>query len=272
MSETLRSEPSALPFTSLSGRTAVVTGGGRGAGAAIARQLGAAGAAVVLAARTARDVEAVAGDVRASGGRAVAEPCDVSNPEAVAALAQAASRAFGHVDILVNNAGIAFAGPIHRTSVADWNRLLSVNATAAFLCLQAFLPGMLERRWGRVVNIASTAGLSGDRYISAYAASKHALVGLTRAAAAETAAYGVTVNAVCPGYLATDMTEDSIARIAAATGRSREAAQQTLCDRNPQRRLLEPQEVAAAVLYLCGDAARGINGEALVLDGGELRR
>lgn len=266
MSEPLPSASSTSVFGSLAGRTGVVTGGGRGAGAAIARQLAAAGASMVVAARTARDVEAVADDIRTSGGRAIAVPCDVADPDAVAELARAASRAFGGVDILVNNAGIAFAGPIHRTSPADWNRLLSVNATAAFLCLRAFLPGMLERRWGRVVNIASTAGLSGDRYISAYAASKHALVGLTRAAAAETAAYGVTVNAICPGYLATGMTDASVARIVEATGRSPEEAWKALRDRNPQHRLVEPAEVAAAALYLCSDAARGVNGEALVLD------
>jgi NAD(P)-dependent dehydrogenase (short-subunit alcohol dehydrogenase family) len=272
VSEPFRFDSSASPSGSLSGRTAVVTGGGRGAGAAIAGQLAAAGASVVVAARTACDVEAVAADIRAAGGRAVAVPCDVADPDAVAELARAASRTFRHVDILVNNAGIAFAAPIHRTPLAEWNRLMSVNATAAYLCVQAFLPAMLERHWGRVVNIASTAGLSGDRYISAYAASKHALVGLTRAAAAETAPYGVTVNAVCPGYLATEMTDASVGRIVEATGRSREDAWKALRDRNPQRRLLDPQEVAAAVLYLCSDAARGVNGEALVIDGGELRR
>ena len=249
-----------------------MTGGGRGIGAAIAGQLAAAGASVLVAARSRHEVEAVAADLRVAGSRAVAATCDVSDPGAVSELARMASKTLGDVDILVNNAGVAFAAPIHRTSLEDWNRLLSVNATSAFLCVQAFLPGMLERQRGRVVNIASTAGLAGDRYISAYAASKHALVGLTRAAAAETAARGVTVNAVCPGYVATGMTEASVARIAGTTGRSRDAALQALCERNPQGRLVDPHEVAAAVLYLCSDAARGINGVALVLDGGELRR
>jgi len=272
VSETPRTEaPSAAPAPP-AGRAAVVTGAGRGVGAAIARELAAAGASVLLAARTAREVEGVAADLRAAGGRAAAAVCDVADPDAVAGLGRTALDAFGRVDILVNNAGTAFAAPIVRTTIEDWNRLLAVNATSAFLCTRMFLPGMFERGWGRIVNIASTAGLAGDRYISAYAASKHALVGLTRAAAAEAAARGVTVNAVCPGYLATDMTEASVARIMAATGLSREAATTRLRERNPQRRLIEPQEVAAAVLYLCTEGARGVNGETLVLDGGELRR
>ena len=257
---------------SLAGRTAVVTGGGRGIGAAIAAQLAAAGAAVLVAARSTPEVEALAANLCATGWRVVAATCDVADPGAVSELARTAATALGDVDILINNAGMSLAAPIHRTSLEDWNRLLAVNATGAFLCMQAFLPGMLERRRGRVVNIASTAGLAGDRYIAAYAASKHALLGLTRAAAAETAARGVTVNAVCPGYVATEMTEASVTRIAGATGRSRDDALKALSERNPQGRLVDPGEVAAATLYLCSDAARGINGIALVLDGGELRR
>ena len=176
------------------------------------------------------------------------------------------------MDILVNNAGIAMAAPLVRTSLADWQRLLDVNATGAFLCTRAFLPSMFERGWGRIVNIASTAAISADRYIGAYAASKHALLGLTRAAAAEAATSGVTVNAVCPGFLRTDMTAESVARVAAATGRTPDEAQAAIAARNPQRRLIEPDEVAAAVAYLCSDAARGVNGASLLLDGGELRR
>lgn len=265
-------ESEASSAGSLAGRTAVVTGGGRGIGAAIVTELAAAGASVVIAARTRDEVEAVAANLRTSGARAIGVPCDVSDPEAVSDLARIASETFGDVDILVNNAGVAFAAPLHRTRLEDWNRLLAVNATAAFVALRAFLPGMLDRRRGRVVNVASTAGLAGDRYIAAYAASKHALVGLTRAAAAESAARGVTVNAVCPGYVATTMTEASVARITEVTGRRVDDVVQALRERNPQGRLIDPQEVAAAVRYLCSDAARGINGVALVLDGGELRR
>jgi NAD(P)-dependent dehydrogenase (short-subunit alcohol dehydrogenase family) len=261
------------PSTSaLAGRTAIVTGGGRGAGAAIAARLAADGAAILVAARTSQEVEAVAEALRATGAKAGAATCDVSNEASVAELAAYARETFGRIDILVNNAGVAVAAPIVRTSLADWNRMLEVNATGAFLCLKAFLPAMLDAGWGRVINIASTAAVSADRYIAAYAASKHALVGLTRAAAAETASHGVTVNAVCPGFLKTDMTAQSIARVASATGRTAEQALDTIASRNPQKRLIEPDEVAAAVAYLCSEAARGVNGTSLVLDGGELRR
>ena len=261
--------PSTGPFA---GRAALVTGGGRGVGAAIAARLAAGGAVVLVAARTRDEVEHVAADVRASGAQAHAATCDVSNEASVAALAVFARDTVGRIDILVNNAGVAMAAPIVRTSLADWNRMFDVNATGAFLCLKAFLPAMLEAGWGRVVNIASTAAVSADRYIAAYAASKHALVGLTRAAAAETASQGVTVNAVCPGFLKTDMTAQSIARIAAATGRTAEQALETIAGRNPQKRLIEPDEVAAAVAFLCSDAAQGVNGTSMLLDGGELRR
>lgn len=253
-------------------RTAVITGGGRGVGAAVAARLARDGVRVLVAARTAAQVEDVAARLRGEGYAADAEACDVADPASVERLAARAQERLGQVDILINNAGVALAAALHKTSLDDWNRLFAVNATGAFLCLKAFLPGMIDRRWGRVVNVASIAGLSADRYIAAYAASKHALVGLTRAAAAETAAHGVTVNAVCPGYLATDMTSESIARISRATGRSGEQALEAILQTTPQRRLIDPDEVAAAIAYLCGDAARGVNGETLVIDGGELRR
>jgi NAD(P)-dependent dehydrogenase (short-subunit alcohol dehydrogenase family) len=167
---------------------------------------------------------------------------------------------------------VAWASAVSKTNVEDWDRLFAVNARGAFLCTRAFLPGMIERGWGRIVNIASTAALRGDRYIAAYAASKHAMMGLTRSVAAEVAAAGVTVNAVCPGYLDTDMTRESIARIVARTGRSEAEALQAILATTPQRRLIDATEVADAVCFLCADAARSINGEALIMDGGELRR
>ena len=256
----------------LLGRAAVITGGGRGVGAAVAQRLASAGAAVLVAARTASQVEQVAARLRDEGHAAHATICDVSDESSVEALAATARDRLGHVDILINNAGIAAAAPIHRTTLDLWTRMLTVNATGAFLCLKAFLPGMVERGWGRVVNVASIAGLSADRYISAYAASKHALVGLTRAAAAEVASRGVTVNAVCPGYLDTEMTRETIARIVETTGRSEDTAIEAILQRVPQKRLIDPEEVAEAVVFLCGDAARGITGESLVIDGGDLRR
>ena len=261
---------SGLP--SLEGRAAVITGGGRGVGAAVARQLASAGASILVCARTEAEVERVASDLRDEGFAAHAATCDVADPSSVDCLARTARDTLGSIDILVNNAGISLGAPIHQTTYEDWMRVMAVNATGAFLCLKAFLPGMIDRGWGRVVNVASIAGISGDRFISAYAASKHALVGLTRAAAAEVAARGVTVNAVCPGYLRTDMTRDNLARMAEATGRPEPDVLERLVQRTPQKRLIEADEVAAAVLFLCTEGARSITGESIVIDGGELRR
>lgn len=249
----------------LAGRGAVVTGAGRGIGLAVARALVGAGAAVVVAARTRDAIEAVATELRAAGGRAWAVSCDVTDLANVQALARAAETHLGHVDILVNNAGVSHSAPLQRTTLADWNRILTVNATGTFLCTQAFLPTMVARRWGRVVNIASVAGLGGGKYIAAYSASKHAVVGFTRSAAAEVAGTGVTVNAVCPGYVDTDMTRESVARIAAKTKMSPEAALRAALEATGQRRLISPEDVAHAVLTLCDDAGRETNGETVVI-------
>jgi len=255
----------------LLGRTAVVTGGGRGIGEAVARRLAGAGAPVLVAARTRAEVESVAASIRDEGGQAWAAECDVTDEASVEALAAEARTQLGRVDILVNNAGAAGSAPLVRTTREEWDRLLAVNATGAFLCTRAFLPEMLEGEWGRVVNVASVAGLHGARYIAAYAASKHALIGLTRAAAAEVAGKGVTVNAVCPGYVDTAMTDESVARIVEKTGRTEEEARAAIVGSTPLGRLITPDEVADAVVYLCGDAAGGVNGQALVLDGGALQ-
>ena len=249
----------------LAGRGAVVTGAGRGIGLAVARALVGAGAAVVVAARTRDAIEAVATELRAAGGRAWAVSCDVTDLANVQALARAAETHLGHVDILVNNAGVSHSAPLQKTTLADWNRILTVNATGTFLCTQAFLPTMVARRWGRVVNIASVAGLGGGKYIAAYSASKHAVVGFTRSAAAEVAGTGVTVNAVCPGYVDTDMTRESVARIAAKTKMSPEAALRAALETAGQRRLISPEDVAHAVLTLCDDAGRETNGETVVI-------
>lgn len=251
---------------SLQGRTAVVTGGGRGIGAAVAFALSEAGARVVVAARSRVEIESLAQALRERGRDVVPEACDVTNPASVHALAKAAGKA----DILVNNAGVASSAPLKAIALEDWNRLFAVNATGTFLCTQAFVPGMVERGWGRVVNVASVAGLTAGPYIAAYAASKHAVLGFTRAVAAEVAASGVTVNAVCPGYVNTEMTRQSVKRIMEKTGKSQEAALQAILERSPQKRLVEPEEVAHAVLSLCDEGARGINGQAIVIDGGGL--
>lgn len=250
------------------GRVAVVTGGGRGIGAEVARRLAREGAAVAVAARSEGEIEALAEELREGGGRALAVPCDVTDEEGVAALARAVEGELGPVDVLVNNAGIAGSSPLGRTSLEEWNRILAVNATGTFLCTRAFLPGMMERGRGRVVNVASIAGVAGARYIAAYAASKHAVVGLTRSAAAEAASRGVTVNAVCPGYVDTAMTDLSVARIVEKTGLDAGEIRERLAKANPQGRLLTAAEVAALIVYLCGPEAGGINGQAIVLDGG----
>lgn len=254
----------------LDGRTAVITGGGRGIGAAIARALAGAGAAVLVAARNDAEVEGVAGSIVDAGGRAFATRCDVTDPNDISALARTAADRLGAVDILVNNAGASSSAPLHRLSLEEWNRLFAVNATGAFLCTQAFVPGMVERGWGRVINIASVVGLAGARYISAYAAAKHALLGFTRSIAAELAATGVTINAICPGYVDTPMTDASIARIVEKTGRPADEARAAILATSPQNRLIEPDEVAHMALSLCNEQARGINGQAIVIDGGGL--
>ncbi len=255
----------------LEDKRAVITGGGRGIGAAVARMLAAEGASVVVSARSRDQIDAVAQKLRDAGHRAAAIACDVTRADDVEQLARESIELLGGVDIVVNNAGIAAAAPLKAVTLDDWNRIIAVNATGTFLCTQAFLPGMLERGWGRVVNVASVAGKMGAPYISAYAASKHAVIGFTRSVAAEVAAKGVTVNAVCPGYVATGMTETTVANITGKTRLSEEQARQQLEAMSPQQRIFEPEEVAYQVLALCDPRARGVNGQAVVLDGGTLQ-
>ncbi len=254
----------------LQGRHAVVTGGGRGIGRAVALLLARSGADVTLSARTRAEIEAVAAEVRAVGGRAWAVTADVGNVEDVKALFAAARKARGAVDVLVNGAGIAPSAPLVKTSDETWNQVLAVNLSGVFYGLREALPEMAARGWGRVVNIASIAGKSAMPYIAAYVASKHGVLGLTKVAALEVAQKGVTVNAVCPGYVDTPMTDDGIARIAEKTGQAPADIRKHLESFSPQKRLVGSDEVAALVLYLCREEARGITGQGLNVDGGTL--
>lgn len=253
----------------LAGMHALVTGGGRGIGLAVATALGRAGARLTLAGRDGARLDKAALGLRERNIAVQAVACDVTDAQSVTDAFDRAGQAFGAPGILVNNAGQAESAPFHHTDPAMWQRMIAVNLTGTYLCCRAALPAMLQAQRGRIVNIASTAGLKGYGYVAAYCAAKHGVVGLTRALAQETAMAGVTVNAVCPGYTDTDMVADSVARISARTGRSEAEARATLAASNPQGRLVTPQEVAASVLFLCGDDAASINGQALALSGGE---
>ncbi|MGF6233493.1 NAD(P)-dependent dehydrogenase (short-subunit alcohol dehydrogenase family) [Inquilinus ginsengisoli] len=248
---------------SLDGRHALVTGGGSGIGAAVAAALTARGAAVTVLGRTeSRLAETVAAGK--AGAYAVA---DVTRPEQLEA---AVARLASPVDILVNNAGAAESAPFARTDRALWDRMIGLNLGAVYETTRLVLPGMAERGWGRVVNIASIAGLTGFPYVAAYCAAKHGVIGLTRALAREFATKGVTVNAVCPGYTDTELVQGAVARIEGKTGRSPDEIRAELIRGNPQGRLIQPEEVAAAVAWLAGPEAASVNGIALPVAGGEV--
>jgi NAD(P)-dependent dehydrogenase (short-subunit alcohol dehydrogenase family) len=251
----------------LEGRTALVTGGGRGIGRAVAERLAREGARVVVAARTDSEIEEVA---RATGGIAVR--MDVASRVSIEAALAAARQRAGRIDILVANAGVGASAPFDRTDDALWDRVLATNATSVFLLCRALIPAMIEAGWGRVVAIASNAGLTGYTYASAYCASKHAVIGLVRSIALEIARTPVTINAVCPGWVATRMADEAVERIADKTGRSSSQARRALEEASPQRRMMEPAEVAHVVAALCAHDARGIHGQTLSVDGGQVMR
>ena len=246
----------------LTGKTALITGGGRGIGRAIALVFAQHGARVAVAARTREQVETVAREI---GGNAVALVCDVSNPDQVAEI-------FADLkpDILVNNAGIAESATFVNTSDDLWQRHIAINLSGTFYCTRAALPAMLERGWGRIINIASIAAKTGAPYVAAYTASKHGVLGLTRSLALEVANRGITVNAICPGYVDTEMVSRGIETITSKTGRSAEEALNALKKMSPQNRLTTPEEVAALALLLASDEGRGINGQGINIDGGSV--
>jgi NAD(P)-dependent dehydrogenase (short-subunit alcohol dehydrogenase family) len=249
----------------LNGKTALITGGGRGIGRAIALAFAQQRARVAVAARTAEQVNEVASEI---GDEAIALVCDVANPESVARMFTEMRERFGDPDILVNNAGIAESATLVTTTDELWQHHLAINLSGTFYCTRAALPAMLKNGWGRVINIASIAGKTGAPYIAAYAASKHGVLGLTRSVALEVAASGVTVNAICPGYVDTEMVARGVERITARTGRTTEEALDSLKKMSPQNRLVSPEEVAAVALLLASNEGRGINGQGINVDGG----
>ena len=246
-------------------RHALITGAGTGIGEAISRQLHREGHAVTLVGRRSEPLEALS---RALGKQSFAVTGDVTDRGEIESAFEAATAQFGDVEILVNCAGMAPTAPFHRVDFADWQRTMDVNVNGVFHCTQLALESMLENNWGRVVNIASVASLRGFPYVSGYCASKHAVLGMTRALALEVATQGITVNAVCPGYADTDIVRNAIAGIVSKTGRTEADAMQHFTESNPQGRLVEVTEVASAVSWLCSDGAASVTGQAIAIDGG----
>jgi NAD(P)-dependent dehydrogenase (short-subunit alcohol dehydrogenase family) len=244
---------------------AVVTGAGSGIGAAVVQALLYAEYRVTLMGRRVSALqETAAGNINCQ-----CVPCDVANEPSVAAAFEAAVSGFGSVSVLVNCAGQAPTAPFHKLTGAAWQKVIAVNLNGVFNCTQQVIAAMREQAGGRIINIASTAALKGYPYVSAYCAAKHGVLGLTRALALETAQQGITVNAICPGYTDTGIIRDAVSNIITKTGRSEEEAMQEFTRSNPQGRLIQPDEVAATVLWLCSDAARSITGEAISISGGE---
>ena len=256
----------------LQDRIALITGGGRGIGRAIAHAFAQEGAQVAVAARTLEQVEQVASEIADQfSTKALPVVCDVSDVHSVAKLFERVSEAFGRgPDIMVNNAGIAESAPIAKTDDELWHRILAINLSGTFYCTRAALPQMIERGWGRIINVASIAGKTGAPYIVAYSASKHGVLGLTRSAAMEVATKGITVNAICPGYVDTEMTTRGIENITQKTKLSAEQAMESIKKMSPQNRIIEPEEVAAVALLLASEEGRGINGQAINVDGGSV--
>jgi NAD(P)-dependent dehydrogenase (short-subunit alcohol dehydrogenase family) len=257
-------------MSDFSGRHVLVTGAGSGIGAAIARGFAAAGARVSLAGRREAPLHETLTTLSAGAGL-VLDGFDVTDADAIGSGLSRARAVFGPVDILVNNAGEAPSAPFDKTSVEMWSHTLSVDLTGVFLVTQAVLPDLRARGQGaRIINIASTAGLKGYAYVVAYCAAKHGVIGFTRALALELIKTGITVNAICPGFADTPLVAQSVATIVAKTGRSQDEARRELAKNNPQARLIDPQEVADAALWLASAGAHSITGQAIPVAGGEV--
>lgn len=248
------------------GAIALVTGAGRGIGRSVALRLSGAGLRVALSARSRDELDAVAAEC---AGETLVHPADITDPAAVEALFAAIEQQWGPVAVLVANAGAGHSARLERTTDADWARMLDLNLTAPFRCLRRAIPGMRAAGYGRIVVIASDASRVGEPYIAAYSAAKHGVLGLVRSAAAELATDGVTVNAVCPGYVDTPMTDATIANIAAKTGREADAARDFLAAKQPIGRLITPDEVAEAVWFCIGTG--GVTGQGINVDGGAVQ-
>ena len=246
-------------------RHALVTGAGTGIGAEITRHLHAAGHRVTLVGRRPEPLQQLAD---ALGDNSQIVSADVTDPDNLKTAFATAEARFNTVEILVNCAGMAPTAPFHRIAFDDWQRTMDVNVNGVFHCTQLALAGMREAGWGRIISIASVASLRGFPYVAGYCASKHAVLGMTRALALEVATQGITVNAVCPGYVDTDIVRDAIAGIVAKTGRTEAEAMQHFTESNPQERLIEAAEVATAVSWLCSDGATSVTGQAIAIDGG----
>jgi len=254
-----------LTSQALMGKHAVVTGGARGIGAAVTRTLAAHGAKVTMLGRRAAPPPELNGKPQLHYVQA-----DVCEAETLSRAFDSARATFGPIHILVNNAGQGRSAPFLKTDFAFWRSMIQVNLDGTFHCIHAVLPGMLDGGWGRIVNVASTAGLTGYTYVSAYCAAKHAVVGLTRSLALEMATKGVTVNAVCPGYTESEMLEQTINGIVAKSGRTAQQARAELVARNPQKRIVQPEEVANAVAWLCLPGSEAVTGQSLAIAGGEV--
>src|SRR2546421_9165425 len=254
--------------TTLVGKRAVVTGAGRGIGRCIALALAEAGADVAVSARTANDIEALVAEIRATGRQGVGVTCDVTVPEQVQQMMTVVTEGLGGIDILVNNAGNAGSHKFLNHPDELWHRMLAINLTSVYYVSKAFAPALIDKRSGRIINIASIASRVGGRYITAYTAAKHGVLGPTRALATEMLPYNITVNAICPGYVDTPMTDSSVANISSRTGMPEAKAREALEKTSPQNRLIEPEEVAAIALFLAQDITKGITGQAFNIDGG----
>ena len=252
----------------MSGRHALVTGASRGIGVAIAQRLLEQGALVTLLGRQLAGVTPVA--ARLSTDRCHGVAADVGNADQMRAACKDATNRFGPIDILVNNAGQALSAPLHKMTDELWSAMLAVNLTGTYNGMRLVLPSMQERDFGRIVNIASTAGLKGYPYVSAYSAAKHGVIGLTRSVALEVASRNITVNAVCPGYTDTDIVRETISNIQTKTGRSEAEARAALVANNPQRRLIRCEEVANAVAWLCLPGSESVTGQSIAVAGGEV--